>query len=231
MRSGWRMVERFLRQKIRDARHSSAVEFGPGDAPIGHRLGFRQVTFVDTSTEVLKQTKKLLDENKWDKKNDLRYEVADIRKFSRQRERNGVAIANEVFTHLRPHERMPTLERLAGSFDRIFLIDNEISHRNYNKRARRTGAPSDTGTMTPENQPALSHHEQFANKLRELGFHVNVALVDMREYESIGVGYSKRFVIWAERAPEGEKPRVHVRKRFLFTEDMRTGKHQWNEKK
>src|SRR3989344_2268862 len=227
----------FVERKLGpEAKNVTAVEVGAGNAPLANQFGFKRVVFVDSSPALLKQ----LQASMGRAGPGMEFVQADVRNLDVRVDGNNLLILDEVFTHLRPQERGPALERLAARFNRLLLIDHSHDYRfglteHYPTGAKRVvplpiylpelvrarTKQTERGlarivpgaTVSSKASPMLVSMESLAQKLARRGFQVDAAVIRVREKHRPmqGAGY---FALWAAKAKPGERPRIRVKKRF-----------------
>lgn len=205
--------QRFLERKIGGkAADITAVEFGPGRWPLTRDLQFRNTLFVDSSEKQLALLRAILPVGKSARKPHI--VKGDLRNFELPVPANNLAVVGEVFTFVRPEERLRVLERLARTFDRLLIIDRWVEHIEF--AGRRPYAPMEepqelfSVRETHKDDPRLVPMHGFAETLRQAGFKVDVSTVkvNLKPGRKIGPHY---FVLWAEKGP-GKRARIKYRK-------------------
>jgi len=107
-----------LKKLVGNPAEHSALEIGPGDAPLIHSLGFRHATFLEASPALARQLEEKLQRGR----GVFSVLVGDVREHEPQ-ESYGVIVLLELLTHLRPSERLQVVRKLAGATDRLMIVD------------------------------------------------------------------------------------------------------------
>ena len=135
------MLAQALRNLVHDARNSTALEIGPGTAPLIPQLPFKHMTFVEQSTALAKGLpytaiaapefgttswlKSHIFTGMPERKN-VRIVAADLRRLPfNENAHFDVGVMNEVLTHIPPSERLNALKKMAELSDHLLIIDRE----------------------------------------------------------------------------------------------------------
>ncbi|MBI5553965.1 MAG: hypothetical protein HY917_04465 [Candidatus Diapherotrites archaeon] len=154
----------------------SAVEIGPGRAPLLAELPFREKTFVDVNPEVLKGIKT------------GKKVRADIRSFT-LKNTTELTIINEVLTHIPPSERIKVVEALAEKSQAILIVDRlTFSHQTMREfieyeinRSRRIELPH---KPIPEQIRIEAELTQAEENWKQHAAHERVKRVDFERLEA-----------------------------------------------
>ena len=95
-----------------------ALEIGPGSDPLITLLPFKEHHFIEHSEKLARSIRS---------KQGHLVEIVDIRKHLFRIRRNlGVVVVNEVFSHIKPSERVEVLKKLAEVTQTLFIIDRML---------------------------------------------------------------------------------------------------------
>lgn len=115
---GSRAIRKHLRKLVGNPAEHTALEVGPGDAPLIHALDFHHATFLEASPALASALERTLQNSR------TRHSivVGDARTHEPQ-ERYGVIVLPELLTHLRESERLRVVRKFAGATDRLMIVD------------------------------------------------------------------------------------------------------------
>jgi hypothetical protein len=152
-------ITKRLKKWFRFPERVKALEIGPGNFPVLQFMGFKKSFFLDVSEAFLRQCI-------WDlgRKN-FEFVVGDVERLPltiKKGELFDVCMVNEVFTHIKPSQRLRVLNNLTRVSSRIVISDRF--------------APVER-EKTRVNARQFVSFKELANFLKKNGFFVEVYLV------------------------------------------------------
>ena len=176
---------------LRDPSKMTALEIGPGAKHVIGDMGFKEKNFMDISGKVLDSLKKGLE--KEGHANNTNYFRGAVERlpFGRGR-RFGIVVANEVFTHVRPADRIRAAEGLADISDFLVITDREPRKLYENE--------------SPAIRAGFVNPKKIADALVRKGFDVHIHR-PIRQLVERGQG-EDYFIIRAERATNPKDARL-----------------------
>lgn len=118
------LLQKEIRKLIQNPSHATALEIGPGLAPVLSYFPFREAYYLEQSPAIAKQ---LLKENLTKKKNTKtisHFIVGDVQRlpFSKQT-RFDLVVMNEILTHVQPAKRVKVLKHVISYSNSLLLVE------------------------------------------------------------------------------------------------------------
>lgn len=148
------MLTARLKALVGKPSQSTALEVGPGDAPLLESLPFAERYYLDASPRLARDLKRMARASQGSK-----IIAADLRQlpFAEDAEFD-VAVLNEVLTHLRPAERIPAVTALARHTRRLLIVDRHTTtEAAIRAEARRLAARMETASKQKGGTIKIDH--------------------------------------------------------------------------
>lgn len=118
-------IQKAIRSIVEKPEKVFAVEFGPGTDPLIDKFPFERRLFVDSSNRILAMLKHSMTAKREAVQSSemMQEDIRQVRRIKNRAGKFGLAIANEVLTHIPPKQRINVITGLADNSERIVLTD------------------------------------------------------------------------------------------------------------